>query len=556
MWIWVLVSQMALNYASAWGSFEMDANQDGVADGWRVVRGKTLERSGVELRFTLDNGVVYRGGGSQALEVLRRGTGPAADFFLISPGIYPLSESYPLPGDSLTVEVAFQDTGRVQLSYTFYLVVRRDPRDTVITLYESPSLPQKGWQRVRKTVVLPERFRALQLALRVRTGTGPVRGRIWMDEVAVTTGKKLPPPVVKPFRLIRFFPSDFTVDWVRDLQTFDLFVVQDPLFAARLKAVNPATPVLLYAMPWMSAVHAQKGPNVIVGQYGDFYPFDWANQKRPECFVEDRSGQRMVHREGDLQYYLMNLGEEVCRSRVTLNLSRYLETAFRRNSQWAVDGIFGEFIGVYVSRVPRNARKGLIAFFSRWKKTQEGKIVGQIAGRAITHKAMPGVLKALDMPVLRDFVITEEGAVLPPRVVEEQMELARDGATVVRVVWPEDSAKQGYLVDALYMVVHPELYVGFSGWERSPKAYDLMEALERPYGQPVKPYRVYKKKKDEGALLLREFENGILLLNTSGIHTFVYRLKKPHEHPVDGVLPAKTELQVAPHTSVFLRKAY
>lgn len=547
---------MALNYAAAWGSFEMDADHDGIGDGWTLVTGKNLGESGIDYQIQLDNRVVFRGGGSQKIEVFRRGTGAAADLYLLSPRIYPLSPSYPQPGDSLSVEVAFQDTGRVQVSYAFYLILRREGKDTAITLFESPSLPQKGWQYVKKSIRLSQNFQALQVALRIRMNAGPVRGTVWMDEVLLTTGKRLPPPLAKPFRLVRFFPSDFAADWIKDLQTFDIFVVQDPLFGARIKTINPATPVYLYANPWLSVVHTQKGPNVVMGRYGDFFPFDWANQKRPECFLENRSGQRIVFEENDIQYYLMNLGENVCLDRVSLNISKYLETAFRRNTQWMVDGILGIYLGEFLSQAPSKAQKGVSEFIAQWKKTQRGKILGQIRGRSVIHKAVREVLPDLDMPVLDAFVISKDGNILPPGVVETQFEVASDRPTVVRISWPKDSATQAYVVDALYMVVHPDLYVNFSGWERTPLDYHVLPSLKRPYGDPLKPFKVYKKEKDEGSLLVREFTNGILLFNTSGIHSFVYRLKNPHEHPQKGVLPKKTELEIPPHTSVFLRRAY
>ncbi len=553
MWWMMLVAQTALNFAAGWGAFEMDADQNGLADGWRFLPGKNLPTSGVQVERRLDSRTVYRGGASQAFRITRRGAGPATQFFVLSPRIYPLSTAYPRPGDSLTVEFFVQDSGRVGLAYAVYLVIRRAGRDTSVTLYESPHFPQKGWQKVRKSVLLPASFRALEIALHVRTGEGPVKGDLWLDHLSITAGKNLPPPTLRPFRLARFMPSSFTTDWIHDLVTFDLFVVQDPLTAARIKDVNPSLPVYLYATPWFSVVDREQGPVNTLGEHGDYFPFDWANQKRPECFLTTAAGQRQVREHQGLVQYAMNLEDPVCRDRVVLNLARFMEEAFRRNTAWAVDGILGDGLGWYATEAPRGIPT-LKKILQELQNRRRIPMIGALDATLLSRPGLEDLIRKLHMPVFQNFV-QKNGVIPAPRVLETELKLAAALPVVVQTTWPENPDLARYVVDALYLVVHPDLYVSFSGWDERPAEYDLLEALKRDYGEPRGTFKVYRRKKDEGALLFREFSRGVLLFNTSGVHPFTYRLKKPMVHPEQGTLPPKTEVTVPPHTSLFLRYA-
>jgi len=553
MWWLMLVAQTALNFAAGWGAFEMDADQDGLADGWRFHPAQNFTASGVQVERILDSRMVYRGGASHALRISRRGAGPATQFFLLSPPIYPLSPAYPQPGDSLTVTFYIQDSGRVGLTYVVYLVIRRPQQDTSIKLYESPHFPQKGWQEVRKTVSLPSAFRSLEIALHVRTGEGPVGGNLWLDHLSVTAGKNLPPLTPRPFRLVRFMPSSFTTDWIRDLVTFDLFVVQDPLSAARIKEINPSLPVYLYATPWFSVLDRSTGPVNILGQHGDFFPFDWANQKRPECFLTTRTGERRFRERQGLEEYAMNLQDPVCRDRVFLNLTRFLEDAFRRNTAWAVNGILGEGLGWYATETP----DGITTLKEVLRELQQSRkipVIGALDATLLAKPGMEDLVRKLQRPVLQDFV-HKDGVVPAPSVLEAEIKLAAEIPVAVQTSWPKDPNLARYVVDALYLVAHPEFYVSLSRWDERPAEYGLLDTLRRDYGEPRGRFQVYERKKDEGALLLREFSRGVLLFNTSGVHTFSYRLKKSMLHPEQGALAPKTEVPVPPHTSLFLRYA-
>lgn len=551
MWWALVVAQTALNFAAGWGAFEMDADHDGLADGWRFLPGKTLVASGVQVEPSLDSRMVYRGGASQSFQISRKGAGLPTDFFMLSPGIYPLSPAYPQPGDSLNVQFWIQDSGRVGMTYAVYLILRRPKGDTAITLYESPHFPQKGWQKVEKTLLLPSGFRAFQVALHVRTGEGPVGGRLWLDHLVITAGKNLPPPTLRPFRLVRFMPASFTTDWIRDLVTFDLFVVQDPLTAARIKAINPSLPVFLYATPWVSVV-SEEGPNNVLGRFGDFFPFDWANQKRPECFLTSSTGQRVVLVEGKREHYAMNLLDPVCRDRVVLNIAKFLEDAFRRNTAWTVDGIMADHAGWYAIETP----KGTQAIRTILQELQDRRNIRVIGALRATQIARPGVenlVRKFYLPLLVHFVHEDE--VIPaPRTLEQELKLATRPA-IVQTFWPKSEDLARYLVDALFLVAHPDLYVSFSGFDEQPAEYQLLEHLRRDYGEPRGAFKVYKRKKDEGALLFREFSRGVLLFNTSGVHSFTYRLKKAMIHPERGRLEAKSEVDIPPHTSLFLEFA-
>ena len=553
MWWMMLVAQTALNFAAGWGAFEMDADRNGLADGWRFLPGKNLPASGVQVEKRLDSRMVYRGGASQAFRIVRRGAGPTTQFFVLSPGIYPLSAAYPQPGDSLTVEFFVQDSGRVGLAYAVYLVIRRTGRDTSITLFESPHFPQKGWQKVQKRIMLPSSFQALEVALHVRTGEGPVKGDLWLDHLSITAGKNLPPPTLRPFRFVRFMPPSFTTDWIRDLVTFDLFVVQDPLTAARVKDVNPSLPVYLYATPWFSVVDREKGPVNVLGEHGDYFPFDWANQKRPECFLTTAAGQRQVREIPGLEQYAMNLEDPVCRDRVILNLVRFVEEAFRRNTAWTVDGILGDGLGWYATETSRGVAT-LKKVLQELQDRRKIPVIGALDAALLSRPGVEDLVRKLHMPVLQNFV-HKEGVIPAPRALEAELKLAATLPAVVQTTWPGDTGLARYVVDALYLVVHPDLYVAFSGWDERPAEYGLLKALKRDYGEPRGTFKVYRRKKDEGALLFREFSRGILLLNTSGVHTFPYRLKKSMIHPVQGTLAPKTEVSVPPHTSLFLRYA-
>lgn len=552
MWWVLLITQTALNFAAGWGAFEMDADQDGLADGWRFLPGKTLVSSGVHVERFLDSRVVYRGGASQSFQVARKSAGLSTEFFVLSPGIYPLSPAYPQPGDTLNVRFWIQDSGRVGMTYAAYLILRRSGGDTALTLYESPHFPQTGWQKVEKKILLPQGFRALQIALHVRTGDGPVAGQLWLDHLVLTAGKNLPPPVLRPFRLVRFMPSSFTTDWIRDLVTFDLFVVQDPLMAARIKTINPSLPVYLYATPWVSVVSRKEGPNNVLGRFGDFFPFDWANQKRPECFLTSSTGQRMVRVEGDLEYYAMNVLDPVCRDRVVINLSRYIEDAFRRNTSWTLDGIMADHLGWYATEMPEGG-KAIREILRELQDNRNIKVIGSFNANLIAQPGMEDLVRRFHLPMLKHFV-HQDGVVPAPRTLEKALKLATEPA-ILQIQWPKREHLVRYVVDALYLVAHPDLYVTFSSFDERPTEYDLLNRLQREYGEPRGTFKVYKREKDEGSLLFREFSRGILLFNTSGVHTFPYRLKTSMIHPEQGRLEAKSEVNVPPHTSLFLKFA-
>lgn len=565
-------SQMQeIDYAAGMGEFEFDfesARFDGIADGWAFSH-SNIWPAGIQVDCQIDRYSFVSGRGSQRIEFLRSINGASTFILFSSIPFDSLSENYPQPGDRVNVSFYLRTSDLYNLRYSVEVqIVTGDNRVFFVPVLPPRNLPLPTWTPIQGSFLLPDNSQRFWICLKVEFGRGPLSGTFWLDELRVTAGKTLPSRPASALKIARLYTIDR--DWITTAANYDLYVGALDLGFIRLQTSNPDMKCFYYTVGWESLFFSNLNGNRWVGYGGDFFPYNWVDRYRPDWFLTNPQGNRISWSyDPNVREYLMDFGDSNCRSHVFSKLLEVLDRSGGRNPQWQPDGIFLDNFANAIwtgqsAKYPTIWQRAaaLQSYFEHYQNQigSEGfpALTNVYIGDWFEGGPYANVLPLVNGILIEGFLVEVFRAqYLEPDRVAWQLryviEHPEQLAVLVGRRFESDPQMFKYILAGFYLVNRPGVYcmLGSDGAIYSDSV--LVPEYYLPIGEPTSSqFEIAAGEERSGALYVRTYQKGLILLNTSPTETFSYLIAANYRDTDGNPYQGNTLVQVPPRTGFVL----
>lgn len=139
--------------------------------------------------------------------------------------------------------------------------------------------------------------------------------------------------------------------------------------------------------------------------------------------------------------------------------------------------------------------------------------------------------------------------VLVDVIPREYLELWNENPRLV----PENVRRDfSFVLAALYLVNRPNMYITLRGDEGGYPSSYILKDFYIPLGRPLHSFETLEGDEKNGALLLRRYSNGLVLLNTASSKTFTYFISEKHRDRAGNIFTGL--ITIPPQTGLILYK--
>ncbi|BAJ50138.1 hypothetical protein CSUB_C0277 [Candidatus Caldarchaeum subterraneum] len=139
--------------------------------------------------------------------------------------------------------------------------------------------------------------------------------------------------------------------------------------------------------------------------------------------------------------------------------------------------------------------------------------------------------------------------VLVDVIPREYLELWNENPRLV----PENVRRDfSFVLAALYLVNRPNMYITLRGDEGGYPSSYILKDFYVPLGRPLHSFETLEGDEKNGALLLRRYSNGLVLLNTASSKTFTYFISEKHRDRAGNIFTGL--ITIPPQTGLILYK--
>lgn len=568
-----------INYASGWGECEVDFERDGVADLWADTTSGEANEAGISVQYRIDRDTPFSGTGCQQVSVSGR---CVLDRYVVaarSEWIPSIGGNYPAPGETVYVDFALRTSAHLKnIQYAVVAGMTRVDGEPEPMLLNWNRQHMPNWQRFTTSFVMPEtvdgRFRII---FYMRALSGPTAGSLWIDDIKVYTGKRLP---VREGTLKLARVNAKGVDWVQIASDYDLVIANGPNLA-RFKALRPEIAAWYYALGWESIATRESqysnvwNGNSLVGNAGDFVPHTFAQQTNPDWFLRDALGFNILAPGGTLTLiYAMDFGDPTLRQFVFQNMRTFFNDVYGSNSSLKPTGYYFDRLNNCLSyQTPRYpTRQDRLAKLYEYMEDFHDQVrvdnLPVIANGYVspwnTGELAPILQNGwVDGFLIEGFIVNVyTGAIRNPREIANHLISAMDPNRTVIVLGclfnddPND-IKFNLALAGFYLVNHPNLYCIVTGRDETNRV-DVSKSLvlpqlDLPLGEPLAShYEILAGTQNNGALYARRYTHGIALLNSSQTTSFTYTPTRPMQDHQGQQYRRNQPITIAPQRGLVL----
>ncbi len=607
LWVfWVILSlgwsqqtpPVKLDFFADLGGCEIDFDKDGRVDGLSVNFAEGLEPSAIEL--SLDNQVRFAGSASQRVR-LQKGDGSTGGRFYLFESINPNLALVPQEGEPLRVQVALRAEGFQNATYSVYV---RTGERRVILLNHTDQMTG-GWQTLSAVVPVERRasgeFR-FSLEVEIRAGQGSASGTLWVDEIRALSSRTVSRFERFPIGLksvhTYLLPNR---DGYRYLDGLPVGVIIGSSRDASI--IRRHFPEAMWA-PYTIAFAALNSPGYT--HNADLYEYNDLDQNHPDWFLLDQNGQRIINPAEPHEFYV-DIGRTEVRERAWQRLRDFMYRAGKPNLVYLdnVDMLVGPN-RFNPPSYPTNdlwvqAVVGWFQYVGSRAQQEFGSDFGFIPNVAwapgFWNRGIPGVSQDAPgvptLPYVKGFLLehfgvkaesdregrtsaqnygTATGTNGPQawnrRLLRDSIRLVTENPDKISILmptfWvgnyeglPNNTERLRYAIGLCLIVNHDNVFVQLDPrrqQDQYPNGFFPPE-LYTPLGKPTGNYRIQNGDLISGGLFIRDYENGMVLVNPTPNRDFIFTVPRDLYDWDRNLIRAGTEVTIARQTALVLWSA-
>lgn len=557
-----------IDYLMGTGSMEVDFDwnyrPDLVSDGWTLTNGSNWWNARLYLDYGMEYGFSYEGAGCQQIGFNRWVDGPATEHTI---GTFPISVNsslFPQSGEPMRLTYAMKGRNIVNVRYGVELSTTFANGTTAWTWLEQPNLtPGANWQMRQVDFAVPQGAVRIKINFKFLFNPGQVRGYVNLDAVKLTSGRGLPvaQPGTRALKLAKFYSN--SVDHLQDAAMYDLFIV--PHHAeAKLKALKPTAKFLFYALGWQSLELLDNVQRADIAH--DLYSFGWARNNRPDWFLRDLNGAYITRPWGGYRVeYLMDYGDRNVRQFALDNLDAMIHNSFGSPNNYP-DGVFFDNFSLPVYKQSTKyqtlqqriaATADCIGHFRSHYHNKGMQVFANLSRGDTPNGPYTTIMPLLDGFMLEGFMVhaydhsfhTPDRAAWHLRTVNFNPDKT---AILMARRYASDPKRYDYVIAGMYLVNHENVYASL--WaDNAESRMELTPELNLSIGRPVGAnYTIRDGAENTGALFMRTYEAGTVLVNTHPTRTFSYTPPTSVRDYRGRYYPANVPIAIGPNSGLIL----
>ncbi len=606
LWVfWVILSlgwsqqtpPMNLDFFADVGGCEIDFDKDGGVDGMSSYVDNGLDPASVQV--SLDNTVRFAGAASQRIR-LQKDAGSAGGRFVIFKSPNWSVHLTPREGEPLRVQVAIRAEGFQNATYGVF--VRTGNRR--VTLREHTNQPTGGWQTL-SAVVPVERNNEGQLQfsflVEIRAEAGPASGTLWVDEIRGISPRTVSQPERFPIglksALSYLYPNRDGFRYIDEVPIH--FVLGLSTDASVIRRHFPHVRWSPYTLAFV-AVNASWATHS-----ADLYGYADLDQNHPDWFLLDQNGQRITT-PGQPHEYYVDIGRPEVRERAWQRLRDFMYRTGTPKLVYLdnVDMLVGPN-RLNPPSYPTNdlwvqAVVGWFQYVGSRAQQEFGTDFGFMPNVAwapgFWNRGIPGVSQnapgAATLPYLKGFLLehfathafgtpgdtrvqiygTASGGAGPQswdrRLQRDTIRLVTENPDKVCILiptfwvgdyagYPSGTQRIRFAIGMCLLVNHDNVFVQLDPrrqQDQYPNGFFPPE-LYIPLGKPAGNYRILNGDLVSGGLFIRDYENGMVLVNPTHDRDFTFTVPRDLYDWDRRLVRAGTQVTIARQTALVLWSA-
>lgn len=574
-------STVQMDYGVYLADYEIDQDHDGIADGLSVFgtwgsREQSLEAAGAT--FSIDNTRRFSGQRSQRVEV-NRSSGTSGTLTLRFDPIDNSVRYIQAPvGTPVLVRFRLQAENLQNLTYR----VRFRTGDRWGTIVSETSQSNLGWQEYSQVIPLEADASGnifLRLYWEIMLPTGAARATFWFDGLEVLAQPIPVPTRVRPNPIKMASILADPEDWCEYMEAPLLMTIASYRWHYGIKRLYPSVQTLVYFHANLTYAH----PSSWFRDLFDYYDVD-ANH--PDWFLLDSNGNRIQDvRQPEQNPFYIDPGHPQAQERAVQRLQLLV-----RDRGLIPDWIYFDGWNARITSQQYPTWESILPAWLSLAQRLSPTVRSTLGAKMMVNSAsqiglyVDGNIGTQWIELI-DGVLHEGAWIIYSSTQQQYVYRAyrsnrtptsfKDSSwvTVLRAVqaypnkyWvllvqcdPNNAEMFRYAVASYLIVQHDRCVLAFddrpNDGAHTFRTFNLRQELFVPLGNATGNYRIEQGTLNEGALFARDYQYGIVLVNPTENRTFTYRTTQTYKNWDGQVVPANTELTLAPRRGIVLYAA-